>query len=1024
MDPDKFKDDCRPAQATFQATVIPEAIVFDEFVHSIGLIDQDQKIAVLLESNTRFGEQFIKAYKKQQQDRQSSKILEHAESRSPPQDEPRSTRELVVFPFPMHISEVRLGYQKAGEGKGDGAFLPTFGSKLKMPPDEGESRDTEPSLQAGMTAVQSERMLAGIMSAIAHEGFRYVVITASDVRDKIFLATLVRQQCPDVRLLFTSTEGLLSHPNFSPYLKGALVAGTYPLYGKNQEWSFPYSQAKRRLMFSSQSQQGYYNAVLALLFPQDGKNFLEYGPPFQPPEQTVRPPIWISIVGQHGLQPLAAITTLENNQEEYEKYVVPLQTVQIVAEMQAKKDERKPPWAFQPKVTSFWITPFLVAALFAAVVVAAYATVLRRLGSGQSQQPREKEGASLIALFWPRSRRVLCWGQGAYVFICLTATALFFFAIAWISLIPAFPESNLPVDMRWWQWPMPLLTLAFLFLFLFLLIWRLILMAEKQPGRRRLWLAGVGIVLLGAVAWWKFYLVLFAIYVFPLLAILALIALVVISLARAPRRFSGPALAYCLKGLKSYWLLILCSSLLVISGVYLYRHPPLPDKYPSYTQQKAQLFFVRATDLTNGVSPVIPELFVFLGLFTWGFIQLKRLFLLDSVTVAPPFPGEDEPGFKEVRASHYEILRVLRMPQRAVWSGKALILWLALFFGFCRLASHFVPTVEGALYDSLLFFCLAVLTLFIAHAFLELLRQWKCLRRLLHEIARLPLAQALGRLPARIRSLFGPFLSSERPGRHGHQEDRHKQRALVLDEYRKSRADLQTALAYTDEEMKNLDRNLAGAPGNGPESPRADPLLQTSRACFRVLHKLWQNVSLGEEAQADAVAPAADKKEDEEQPGPMGPETPAPARTVSSPTLRHWQDLAGEYCTLELVGYLSQFFVQLRNLFFFLTLGPLLLLLAITSYPVPSQQLWLLYSGVIIVTVAVAVIRIFVQMERDPVVSRISGTTPYRINFAKGELVMNILTYALPLLGVLAATSTDLANMLHSLLDPIIKVLR
>jgi len=38
--------------------------------------------------------------------------------------------------------------------------------------------------------------------------------------------------------------------------------------------------------------------------------------------------------------------------------------------------------------------------------------------------------------------------------------------------------------------------------------------------------------------------------------------------------------------------------------------------------------------------------------------------------------------------------------------------------------------------------------------------------------------------------------------------------------------------------------------------------------------------------------------------------------------------------------------------------------------------------------------------------------------------VMNILTYALPLLGVLAATSTDLANMLHSLLDPIIKVLR
>jgi hypothetical protein len=643
------------------------------------------------------------------------------------------------------------------------------------------------------------------------------------------------------------------------------------------------------------------------------------------------------------------------------------------------------------------------------------------VGNGHGQQPREKEGAGLIALYWPRSRRALRWGQGAYVFLCLTATALFFFAIAWIYLIPAFPLSNLPVDMRWWQWPMPLLTLAFLFLFLFLPFWRLILVVEREPRRRRLLLAGVGILLFGAVVWWKFYLVLFAITFFPVIAILALITLVAMTLARAPRRFSGPTLAFCLKGLKSYWLLILCSSLLVISGIYLHRHPPVSED-PSYTQQKSQLFFARATDLTNGVSPVIPELFVFLGLFLWGYIQLKRLFLLDTVAVTPPFPGEDEPAFKDLRASHYEVLRVLRMPQRALWSGKALILWLALFFGFCRLASHFVPTVEGALYDSLLFSCLAVLTLFIAHAFLELLRQWKCLRHLLHEIARLPLAKALGRLPARIRSSFGPFLSSERPGRHGQQEDLRKQRALVLDEYQKSRADLQTALAFTDEEMKNLDKDLTGAPGNVPESPQSDPLLQTSRACFRVLHKLGQKVSLGEEAQTDVVAPPADK--DEEKPAPAGPATPAPAGTASPPALGRWQDLAGEYCTLELVGYLSQFFVHLRNLFFFLTLGPLLLLLAITSYPIPSQQLWLLFSGIIIVTIAVVVIRIFIQMERDPVVSRISGTSPHRINFIKGDLVMNIVTYALPLLGILVATSTDLANMLHSLLDPIIKVLK
>src|SRR5262249_9301396 len=345
IDPGQFAEDCRPAKATFQATVIPEAIVFDEVVHSIDLIDQDQKMAVLCESNTVFGKRFISKLQPGENNPGSQlvEVIGGGAAAGEPEVAQESRRELVVFPFPMHISQVRLGYQKAGEGKGDGVFLPTFGSKLKVPPDEGETRDTEPSLQPGMTAVLSERMLAGIMSTIAREGVGYVVITASDVRDKIFLATLVRQQCPDVRLLFTSMEGLLSHPDFSPYLKGALVAGSYPLYGKNQQWSFPNSQTKRRLFFSSQNQQGYYNAVLALLFPQDRQHFLEYGPPFLPPDETSRPSIWISIVGQHGLQPLAAITRPKdkNNLKNYEKYVAPLQTVQIVPDMQAKKDKRK-----------------------------------------------------------------------------------------------------------------------------------------------------------------------------------------------------------------------------------------------------------------------------------------------------------------------------------------------------------------------------------------------------------------------------------------------------------------------------------------------------------------------------------------------------------------------------------------------------------------------------------------------------------------------------------------------------------
>jgi len=123
------------------------------------------------------------------------------------------------------------------------------------------------------------------------------------------------------------------------------------------------------------------------------------------------------------------------------------------------------------------------------------------------------------------------------------------------------------------------------------------------------------------------------------------------------------------------------------------------------------------------------------------------------------------------------------------------------------------------------------------------------------------------------------------------------------------------------------------------------------------------------------------------------------------------------------MAYLSQFFVQLRNLLLFLTVGPLLLLLAVTTYPLQPQRLWLLFAGALIVTVVLVAVRMFVQIERDEVISRIAGTTPNRLNI-HWSFLGNIFTYALPLLGVLAAASTDLSDLIRSWLDPLVQVLR
>jgi hypothetical protein len=62
--------------------------------------------------------------------------------------------------------------------------------------------------------------------------------------------------------------------------------------------------------FPGEWEQGYYNAAIALLSPKESPPLLEYGPPFPPlveESDWYQPPVWISIVGQGGVFPLAVV---------------------------------------------------------------------------------------------------------------------------------------------------------------------------------------------------------------------------------------------------------------------------------------------------------------------------------------------------------------------------------------------------------------------------------------------------------------------------------------------------------------------------------------------------------------------------------------------------------------------------------------------------------------------------------------------------------------------------------------------
>jgi hypothetical protein len=1004
------------ANVTFQATVVPETTVWRKLLVYAGVaheesgdhLEFDKDVAVLYESNTAFGQRTVA-------------------SQTPLPAYPRKTH-AVLFPFPLHISEVRGAYQQtSGPTKRDSLRLPSFGSRLRLPLDEGSrARDTEPSLDSGMTAVTSERMLGSMLSAINNERFHYVLILATDIKDTLFLASLVRQHCPECRLLLSGTDLLFSHPDFSADLRGSLVASTYPLCLRNQSWSPPFRGGQHRFVFPGQPEQGYYNATIALLNPEHSQeSLLEYGPPFPDlsaetspdhPGKRWVPPVWVSIIGQGSLYPVAAFPAEKDG---YNGYVFIARSAPLagadedpgkVAAKESSKAE------FVPFHPTLWLIPVLGMMLLLGYTGFAYRYVVRRHAQWGKSGPKGGSWEIRNLLWPPRSdlphALQLRRGQQFYACICLLSVLVVYGYLTLVWLIPAGHWlvfwHNSPVELRWWGLIAPALLVA---LPVFLL---------AQVALSPLWISRVRTAVLSG--WARFQQR--GKHALPE----AEQGSEDLTQRQGGAQANEPPRPSLGRLVMRYRFLLLSGFLMSTLAAYLVKNGW--SSRPSHPGEML-LFFERATSVASGVSPVVPVFLLGLALFLWGYFQLKRLYLLRAHALDSPFPTQ--PYFAQVDRWHNEVSASLRVPSRALEGKAAPIAWLVLFFVFCRLATRFVPSVDGVVTESALLLALAVLSLLIVYGLLHLLSVWKGTRRLLQAVASLPLGEAFQRIPPTIMGMFGPYLSSERAGRRDHLPFRLEQQRLLAEGYPEARArlgQLQTVLAPAEER--------GPLPADLPR-PSALSLTATARECFLVLQHVWRHPYLAARlleparprpAELAAPAPAAPTERTEQ--GETGPANSTAAvsdpdesagRADADEEVRKWLARAQDFVALEGVAYLSQFFVQLRNLALFLAIAPLLLLLAVNSYPFQPQRLWLLLVAVLAGTVTAAVLWIIVQIERDELVSRILKTTPNRLNF-HWTFLSQVLLFATPVLGVLVAVSSDLSDLLHAWVDPLLQLLR
>jgi hypothetical protein len=131
--------------------------------------------------------------------------------------------------------------------------------------------------------------------------------------------------------------------------------------------------------------------------------------------------------------------------------------------------------------------------------------------------------------------------------------------------------------------------------------------------------------------------------------------------------------------------------------------------------------------------------------------------------------------------------------------------------------------------------------------------------------------------------------------------------------------------------------------------------------------------------------------------------------------------LMAEFVALRFVAFITYISLQMRNTLTFVSVGFILSLLALKSYPFQPRQtiVWVLIT--LFVVLGAGIVYVFAQMDKDAVLSRISSTTPGKLD---NEFFSRAVSFgALPLLTILATQVPVISDFVFSWVQPTLEKL-
>jgi hypothetical protein len=894
--------------------------------------------------------------------------------------------------YPRDISQLRAAYQEQslwGGSARSGADPSSYHTVLRSTLAENttEDADTIRSYSGQQTALDQEAELYELVSFLRAHHTRYLVLRCTNTLDDLFLTRFFRRAYPEGQIITMGSEDLFRREVDTSEFRGTMMISNFPLIPRQQHWA-RLSKAEKdpHRVFATDVMEGTYIAARFLLdqnqqtlsgitysltedvpgaahFNYFKSNIPDFADPFwqqagYSPTCCTSPPTWLAAVGADGNWPIALL------QDPQDTHKAPISTIATLETPSVEKSSSEAP----------------VNGL----------TVYRSMIDWDPS-------------YMPRSWLIYMWILGGLILYHMVGLRIF-----------SGRSSGIPAGVRPLFYPL-----------------------RMTWGARQNGLFGFGnAILMGsgflviAGGWlnyrsWKVYYGSTSLLLFTALLLVAIIVVFTSLLRRdsaaqredpAPTRrihFLRRSLVWFISGLL---LLLSPLALLLLSAAYSDDHFSL---------------IYRSIHLGSGISPVLPFLFLLTGQYIWVALSLRGLRLLAlgplCLPAAVPEAKRQSHPSGETGQIPYAYRRVSATMgasiQKAATSLQGSIIVLVVLVVTIILvlswggASNF--TLEGRTFSRLFSIYLLIPVALILVETVSFHETWRLLRRMLIALAQLRLRRTFKAMHDMPTSSIWALGEGARAEQIRSLADMHETlrrlRILLQNDKRSLRTTDMTLYKNTVDKAYQLTSELLDR-----DTPLEDSLFNrelmksTCRAIRVATEDVYNFVLLREwEIETDSLDIG------EQVPPKPAAETTAHLTNATAVTKSNASPLvltAEEFVCDVYLAFIKKILNRMRMMAcsiaaLFLTLGA-----AISVYPLGSRPTIVLAYFVLLVGVFIAVAMVYAGMERDEILSYITGGAPGELS---SEFWLKILGFgAGPLVGLVAAQFPSLSQGIFSWLQP------